>query len=95
MIMRHGSAEAFAPEDRYQTASELLVELGRSGLAAVVPAFIDRDLTLQDPLVRDRLTAPVQPTLPDLHGPAPITGGRDSAAELTVGDPGPEEPSDF
>jgi serine/threonine-protein kinase len=51
------------PRDRYQTASELIVDLERSSLAAAVPSFIDTDLALQDPLVRARLVAPAQPTL--------------------------------
>jgi serine/threonine-protein kinase len=54
------------PRDRYQTASELIVDLDRSTLAAAVPSFIDPDLALQDPLVRARLTTPAQPTCPDL-----------------------------
>jgi serine/threonine-protein kinase len=55
------------PKERYQTASELIVDLERSGLAAQVPSFVDRDLALQDPLVRQRLTSPAQPTCPDLQ----------------------------
>jgi serine/threonine-protein kinase len=56
------------PRDRYQTASELLVDLERSALAAPVPSFVDRELALQDPLVRARLVTP-QPTMPDLDSP--------------------------
>jgi eukaryotic-like serine/threonine-protein kinase len=55
------------PADRYQTASELIVDLERSALAAPVPSFVDADLALQDPVVRERLTAHAQPTAPDLH----------------------------
>jgi serine/threonine-protein kinase len=58
------------PGDRYQTASELIVDLERSGLVAPVPSFIDPDRALQDPLVRARLTAPAEPTRPDLAAPA-------------------------
>jgi serine/threonine-protein kinase len=54
------------PKDRYQTASELIVDLERSNLAAQVPSFVDRDLAMQDPLVRQRLTSPAQATCPDL-----------------------------
>src|SRR5262249_30066367 len=46
------------PRDRYQTASELIVDLDRSNLAAPVPSFTDPDRALQDPLVRARLTSP-------------------------------------
>ncbi len=62
------------PRNRYQTASELIVDLERSGLAAAVPSFIDPDLALQDPVVRARLTAPAQPTAPDLDN-APLRNG--------------------
>jgi serine/threonine-protein kinase len=55
--------------DRYQTTSELIVDLERANLAAAVPSFVDTDLALQDPLVRARLTAPAQPTSPDLQRP--------------------------
>lgn len=53
------------PRDRYQTASELIVDLERSGLAPTVPSFVDADLAMQDPLVRERLTAAVQVTCLD------------------------------
>lgn len=55
------------PKDRYQTASELIVDLERSNLSAQVPSFVDRDLAMQDPLVRQRLTSPAQATCPDLQ----------------------------
>ncbi len=55
------------PCDRYQTASELIVDLERSNLAASVPSFIDPDLAMQDPVVRQRLTSPAQTTCPDLR----------------------------
>lgn len=35
-----------------------------------MPSFVDTDLALKDPLVRQRLTAPAQPTSPDLQVPA-------------------------
>lgn len=57
------------PEDRYQTASELIIDLERSRLAAAVPSFVDPDKALSDPLVRARLTTPTQPTRPDLEAP--------------------------
>jgi len=57
------------PADRYQTASELIVDLERSGLAAAVPSFVDPDRAMQDPVMRERLLAPAQPTAPDLQVP--------------------------
>jgi serine/threonine protein kinase len=57
------------PRQRYQTTSELIVDLERSGLGAAVPSFVDRDLALQDPVVRERLIAPAQATSPDLQRP--------------------------
>src|SRR5262249_41487080 len=54
------------PRDRYQTASELIVELERSRLAAPVPSYADPDLALQDPWVRVCLASSAQPTQPDL-----------------------------
>ena len=59
------------PQDRYQTASELIVDLDRSGLAAEVPSFIDPLDAYSDPLVRERLTAPAQATQLDVRGGAP------------------------
>jgi eukaryotic-like serine/threonine-protein kinase len=55
------------PADRYQTVSELIVDLERSELAAKVPSFIDPDQAMRDPLVRERLTTPAQPTAADLQ----------------------------
>jgi serine/threonine-protein kinase len=53
------------PEDRYQTASELIVELERSGLAAPFLSFVDVDLAMQDPLVRARAASANQVTQAD------------------------------
>src|SRR5262249_53983037 len=50
------------PRQRYQTASELIVDLERSNLAASVPSFIDPDRAMRDPVVRKRLTAPAKTT---------------------------------
>jgi serine/threonine-protein kinase len=61
-----GKMLARAPEGRYQTASELIVELERSRLAAAVPSFIDVDLALEDPHMRARLVSPAEPTEPAL-----------------------------
>lgn len=50
------------PRHRYQTASELIVDLERSQLAAAVPSFVDRDLAMRDPVVRQRLVTAMQAT---------------------------------
>jgi serine/threonine-protein kinase len=57
------------PADRYQTASELLVDLDRSGLAALVPSFADPEMARQDPWVRACIASSAQPTRPDLESP--------------------------
>jgi eukaryotic-like serine/threonine-protein kinase len=71
-----GKMLARDPEDRYQTASELIVDLERAKLAAAVPSFIDPNLALADPLVRARLEAPAEPTRPDLEA-SPVNGSTD------------------
>jgi hypothetical protein len=60
------------PQDRYQTASELIVDLERSELAAGVPSFVDQAEALNDPLVRERLTAPAQATVLDMRHGGPL-----------------------
>jgi len=55
------------PRDRFQTASELIVQLERSQLSAALPSFVELDQALTDPLVRSRLTAPAEATRPDLQ----------------------------
>ncbi|HXG08477.1 MAG TPA: serine/threonine-protein kinase [Gemmataceae bacterium] len=57
------------PRDRYQTASELIVDLERTGLAAQVPSFADADLARQDPWVQACLASANQATRPDLEAP--------------------------
>jgi serine/threonine-protein kinase len=74
MMARH-------PDDRYQTASELIVDLERSKLAAAVPSFADPERVLQDPWMRARLTNPAEPTRPDLDG---------ARLSLVASDPTPE-----
>jgi serine/threonine-protein kinase len=58
---------AAKPDDRYQMVSALIVDLERAGLAAPVPSFADPALAMQDPLVRERLAEPAQPTQLDLQ----------------------------
>jgi serine/threonine-protein kinase len=55
------------PDQRYQTASEVIIALERSGLAAEVPSFADADLALKDPVVRQRLAEPALPTCLDVR----------------------------
>lgn len=55
------------PRDRYQTASELIVDLERTNLSATVPSFTDPDRAMRDPVVRKRLTSPAQTTSLDLR----------------------------
>jgi serine/threonine-protein kinase len=58
------------PRDRYQTASELIVDLERSRLAAPMLSFADPDLAMKDPWVQACLSSAAQPTMPDLEGAA-------------------------
>jgi len=67
---------AVNPADRYQTASELIVDLERTQLAEGVPSFADPEKALLDPYMRERLTSTAQPTQADIrssvnHPPAP------------------------
>jgi serine/threonine-protein kinase len=57
------------PRDRYQTASELIIDLERSRLASPVLSFIDPEMALQDPAARSYLARSMEPTRPDLAGP--------------------------
>src|SRR5262245_28207086 len=80
MMARH-------PRDRHQTASELIVELERSRLAAPVPSYADPDLALQDPWVRACLASSAQPTQPDLSQAAvetPAPPEADSSPDLSL-----------
>ncbi len=57
------------PRDRYQTASELIVDLERSRLAAPVPTFADPNQALQDPWVQQCLASSAEPTRLDPETP--------------------------
>jgi eukaryotic-like serine/threonine-protein kinase len=61
---------ARAPEQRYQTASSLIVDLERSKLASPVPSFVDQELALKDPVVRQQLSVQTQPTQLDVNSAA-------------------------
>jgi eukaryotic-like serine/threonine-protein kinase len=76
-VLDHVLARMMArePRERYQTASELIVDLERSRLAAPVPSFADPDLARKDPWVQACL-ASSEPTRldPEVHpdpGPRP------------------------
>lgn len=56
------------PADRYQTASELIIDLERSRLASPVLTFAEYDLALQDPAARAYLASTAEATQPDLTG---------------------------
>jgi serine/threonine-protein kinase len=62
------------PRDRYQTASELIVDLERSRLANPVLSFADPDLARHDPWVQACMSSAAQPTLPDLEAAARQAG---------------------
>ena len=55
------------PDNRYQSVSEVIVDLERTQLAAAIPSFVSLDSALQDPVVRQRLTSPIEATQPDLN----------------------------
>jgi serine/threonine-protein kinase len=55
--------------DRYQTASELIVDLERARLAAAIPSFADPESARNDPWVQTCLAAAAQPTRLDLDTP--------------------------
>jgi serine/threonine-protein kinase len=55
------------PENRYQTISELIVDLERAQLSAPIPSFVNIDHALADPVVVARLTSPVERTQADMQ----------------------------
>ncbi len=59
------------PEQRYPSASDLIVDLERTQLDVAVPSFVDLDLALRDPVVRERLATAAQPTSVDVTAAAP------------------------
>jgi eukaryotic-like serine/threonine-protein kinase len=58
---------ARSPADRFQTISEVIVDLERSQLSVPLPSFAKIDSAMQDPVVAKRLTSPIEMTLPDLR----------------------------
>jgi serine/threonine-protein kinase len=57
------------PRDRYQTASELIVDLERAGLAATVPSFADPERAREDPLMQSYIASTAEPTRLDPNAP--------------------------
>jgi serine/threonine-protein kinase len=57
------------PRHRYQTASELIVDLERTKLAAKVPTFADPERAKQDPLMQQYLATSAEPTRLDPESP--------------------------
>lgn len=57
------------PRDRYQTASEVIIDLERSRLAPLVPSFADPERALLDPQVQNSLVSPTEPTRIDPEAP--------------------------
>jgi serine/threonine protein kinase len=57
------------PRERYQTASELIVDLERSRLSAPLPTFADPNRALQDPWVQQCLASSAEPTRLDPEMP--------------------------
>jgi serine/threonine-protein kinase len=82
------------PRDRYQTASELIIDLERSRLAAPVPTFADPNQALQDPWVQKCLASSAEPTRLDPEMP-PLSANStiEPSPQGTVEEP-PNSPSD-
>ncbi|MGE0529530.1 MAG: serine/threonine protein kinase [Bdellovibrionales bacterium] len=59
---------AVDPRHRYQTMSELIIDLERTNLIPMLPSFIDPELAYQDPIVRERMASLTQQTRADLSG---------------------------
>jgi serine/threonine-protein kinase len=70
------------PDDRYQTASELIIDLERTRLASPVLSFADHDLALQDPCARAYLASSAEPTQPDLTAPTNENAALAARADL-------------
>ncbi len=59
------------PRDRYQTASELIVDLERSRLSSPLPTFADPELARKDPWIQACLSSSTEPTRLDPERPPP------------------------
>jgi serine/threonine-protein kinase len=60
-----------SPRDRYQTASELIIDLERARLAPQVPSFADPQRAREDPYVQACLASSAEPTRLDPEVPRP------------------------
>jgi serine/threonine protein kinase len=69
------------PRDRYQTASELIIDLERSRLAAPIPSFADAELARKDPWVQACLRTG-EPTR--LDPDSPVSGNPPPEVEWIV-----------
>jgi len=58
------------PRDRYQTASEVIIDLERARLASPVLSFADFDLAMQDPVAQRYLASSAEPTRMDVSAAA-------------------------
>lgn len=67
------------PRHRYQTASELIVDLERSNLAAQVPSFADPERARQDPWMQAYIASTAEPTRLDPDSPRRAPSSRPSA----------------
>ncbi|HVS40277.1 MAG TPA: serine/threonine-protein kinase [Gemmataceae bacterium] len=57
------------PRDRYQTASELIVDLEKSQMSAAIPTFADPELAMKDPWMQACMAASGEPTRLDPERP--------------------------
>jgi serine/threonine-protein kinase len=62
------------PRDRYQTASELIIDLERSRLASPVLSFADVELAMQDPAAQRYLASTAEPTRLDVTADGKANG---------------------
>jgi serine/threonine-protein kinase len=79
-----GKMLARQPRDRYQTASELIIDLERSRLAVPVPSFADPELARKDPWVQSWLSTAEPTRLDPESSGAQKRPAKDASAEWIV-----------